>query len=118
MGKVIYRLPSKGTQYGYAEYHFDYDGDPYTLGHEYRSFVTDFTRGEADEQKLEKDTKVFKPSEVTAKKVEYEVPISQEQAIAILDEGLGVSVYDEPVEEQAPEWEAPPAAPSEDDWEF
>lgn len=114
MGKVIYRLPSKGTQYGYAEYHFDYDGNPYTLGHEYRAFVSEFVRGEADEQKLEKDTKVFKSS----KTEEYEKPLTQEEAVKLVSDELGATVYDEPVEEDAAPWEAPPAAPSDDDWEF
>ena len=115
MGKVIFRLPSKGIQYGYAEYSYDDDGDAYQIGVRYRQFVTDFIKGEADMQTAERSPNGVA---VVAKKVEYEVPISQEQAIKILDEGLGVSVYDEPVEEETPEWEAPPPAPSDDAWDF
>lgn len=114
MGKVIFRLPSKGIQYGYVEYSYDDDGDAYQIGLKYREFVTDFLKGEADGQKAERTTKV----KADLKEEGYVDPPTQEEAVKMLEEGLGASVYDEPVEEEAAPWEAPPPAPSDDDWDF
>lgn len=121
MGKVIFRLPSKGVQYGYAEYSYDDDGDAYQIGVRYRQFVMDFIKGEADGQKAERTPKYDKP--ITPTQVVASLPEDAEDdvmdvAVDLLVKGLGASVYDEPIEEEAPAWEAPPPAPSADDWEF
>lgn len=103
MGKVTFRLPSEAVKYGYVEYTFegDYlDDGGYTLGVEYKQFVDNFQRGEA------------------AKTPTSDEPPTLEEALALLQEGLGASVYDEEVEVATPEWEDPPAAPSDDDWDF
>lgn len=125
MGKVIFRLPSKGIQYGYAEYSYDDDGDAYQIGLRYREFVTDFLKGEADGQKLESDTRTFQRKAEAVAKVNRALGVPEESdedvmdaAVKLLEEGLGASVYDEPVDQEAAPWEAPPPAPSDDDWVF
>lgn len=131
MGKVIFRLPSKGTQYGYAEYSFEGDfsaedgSGGYDLGVQYKHFVDNFQRGEAAGQAAQR---AVKPKVVAAKDPRKDTLDEQfgsnfrepteAEAVALITEELGASVYDEPVEEEAAPWEAPPPAPSDDDWDF
>jgi len=169
MGKVIFRLPSKGTQYGYAEYHFegDYlDDGGYELGVEYKHFVDNFQRGEAAGQAASKAVAKPKPvviASVAANKAaekarqavleaqtdarkevldeqfgsNFREPVTeaellaavsvigsdapedvQAEALQLLVDGLGASVYDEEIEEDEAPWETPPPPASDDDWDF
>lgn len=136
MGKVIFRLPSKGTQYGYAEYHFDSeihgeDDAGYSLGVQYKHFVDNFQRGEAAGQAGQKVKSVYATHPLVAALTDdprkevldeqfgsnFREP-TEEEAKTLLVEELGASVYDEEVDEQTPEWETPPPPASDDDWDF
>lgn len=141
MGKVIFRLPSKGTQSGYAEYSFEHEADGgdeagYALGVQYKHFVDNFQRGEAasqadtrlayaikatveDSERIKAAIKADARKEVLGEQFgsNFREP-TEEEAKALIVERLGASVYDEEVEEQAAPWEDPPAAPADDDWDF
>lgn len=106
MAKVTFRLPSEAVKYGYVEYTFDHDETGadeagHALGVQYKRFVDNFQRGEARRPGL-----ALQPEP------------THEEAQALIVAELGASVYDEPVEEETPEWEEPPAPPSDDDWDF
>lgn len=131
MSKVTFRLPSKGTQYGYAEYTFDGEMDAFELGVKYKVFVDEFHKGEASGQTISQATKTsvkpLAPVSEVASPTEAELYAAlgpnapddvQAAAEEMLIHGLGASVYDEPVEEEAAPWEKPPPAPSDDDWDF
>lgn len=138
MGKVIFRLPSKGTQYGYAEYHFDTEEDinGHGLGVLYKHFVDNFQRGEAAGQAESRAVAAPKQGDVLIAALKsmadddarkdvldeqfgsnFREP-TEEEAKALIVEKLGASVYDEEVDEQTPEWETPPPPASDDDWDF
>lgn len=104
---VALRFPSKGTQYGYAEAVVEFDGDWYKLGHEYREAVLEFQQGEAAQQNTQAATKVKQTVVDPAEMIKQELG-----ATDITD------LVNEDVEEETPEWENPPPAPSDDDWDF
>lgn len=126
MGKATFRLPSEAVKYGYVEYVFDFDAEnPELLGEEYRRWVEGFWEGESGgERKPKPEPHVLHPAvkagiEAILRPVDPKpVEPTHEEAQALLVERLGASVYDEPVEEETPEWEEPPPPPSDDDWDF
>lgn len=120
MGKVTFRLPSEAVKYGYVEYTFegDYlDDGGYTLGVEYKQFVDNFQRGEASKPATVRAVTNIQRI-ITEEEVYAALAPTQDEAVSLIQETLGASVYDEEVEVATPEWEDPPAAPSDDDWDF
>lgn len=109
---VTLRFPAKKTQYGYAEAVVEFDGDWTQLGNDYREAVKAFQAGE-NSDKAKPAPKVEAP---------YEEPPTPEEAERLITEELGATNIDdilkEDVDAEAPEWEKPPPAPSDDDWDF
>lgn len=101
--RMTLRFPSKTIQYGYAEAEVEFDGDWITLGHQYREAVIEFQNGEKNQTTIQQATVTVDPAELIK---------SELGATDITD------IMNEDVEEETPEWENPPAAPSDDDWDF
>lgn len=148
MGKAIFRLPSKGTVYGYVEVEFDVDDNmnAHQLGAWYTEYVNNFQRGEVSakakpiQDRLAEaivttvaDTGAIKTlgesfGEAARKGVldeqfgsNFREP-TPEEAESLITEELGATnitdIMNEDVEEEAAPYEEPPAKPSDDDWDF
>lgn len=126
MAKIIFRLPSKAIQYGYVEVEaspeelgFEDVSDPSVLGAIYATYVGAFLEGEKGgldlfmrgrpESAPESRTRARTDEEL----MEQENAATPEEAVAILQKELGVTV----VSEEAPPWERKAEAKQPKPWE-
>lgn len=126
MAKIIFRLPSKAIQYGYVEVEaspeelgFEDVSDPNVLGAIYATYVGAFLEGEKGGLDLfmrgrpESAPGSRTEARTDEELMEQENPATPEEAVAILQKELGVTVESE----EAPPWERKAEAKQPKPWE-
>lgn len=128
--RTTLRLPSKATQYGYVEVDVEHENDWHALGHWYREVVVDFQSGETNQApspKARSINDVHLPDNPKTSVLEEQFGSSADalthgEAEELIKSELGATditeVMKEDVDEEPAPWEKPPAAPSDDDWNF